>query len=214
MKKFSLILLAFFALGFSAYAAVVTVTFTSGRTIDGRLIEINDSLLVLEESVTHAEMQLPPEAVKHCVVTGLGRYNSVNGKFVPTESVQNKLEQKRIKDEEHAQEVQARAADPNNVIGKALKTTGATALGVGIPSLFIGAILMVAGSSGQNSGSSAQEITQKAQTRANCMTAGCVLLPFGAALTIVGIPLHVHGKRIAEMSLNYAGNGAALTLNF
>jgi hypothetical protein len=36
----------------------------------------------------------------------------------------------------------------------------------------------------------------------------------GAALTIVGIPLNVHGKRIAEMNINYTGNGAGLSFNF
>ena len=59
-----------------------------------------------------------------------------------------------------------------------------------------------------------REDAEKNATKGKCATAGCVLLPMGAALTIVGIPLNVHGKRIAEMNINYTGNGAGLSFNF
>ncbi len=36
----------------------------------------------------------------------------------------------------------------------------------------------------------------------------------GAALTIVGIPLYVHGKRLGELSVKYEGIGAGITMNF
>jgi hypothetical protein len=43
---------------------------------------------------------------------------------------------------------------------------------------------------------------------------GYILTPMGAALTIVGIPLYVHGKKMLQLDIQYTGNGAGVALNF
>ena len=138
----------------------------------------------------------------------------MDGKFVPDAKAQAKLAKKQAENAAHAQIVSERAANPNLVIGNALKKTGSVCLGVGIPSLLVGTILVAYGTTGTVDLPKTVEDAEKNATKGKCATAGCVLLPMGAALTIVGIPLNVHGKRIAEMNINYTGNGAGLSFNF
>ena len=45
-------------------------------------------------------------------------------------------------------------------------------------------------------------------------SAGICLAAIGGTLTVVGIPLHIHGKKIMTMNVNYTGNGAGVALQF
>ena len=212
MKKFLFILMAFIATTFSALAATVTVTFNNGQNMEGQLVNLTDTTLVLRAyyaATGDKEITILPERVKYFHISGIGRYNVEEGKFVPDAKAQAKLEKTRGEREAHAKLVSERAANPNLVIGNALKKTGGVCMGIGIPSAIVGAILVGVG----NSGTDSKDVS-KLKTKANCAAAGYVLLPMGAALTIVGIPLNVHGKRIAEMNINYTGNGAGLSFNF
>ena len=212
MKKFLFILMAFVATTFSALAATVTVTFNNGQNMEGQLVNLTDTTLVLRAyyaATGDKEITILPERVKYFHISGIGRYNVEEGKFVPDAKAQAKLEKTRGEREAHAKLVSERAANPNLVIGNALKKTGGVCMGIGIPSAIVGAILVGVG----NSGTDSKDVS-KLKTKANCAAAGYVLLPMGAALTIVGIPLNVHGKRIAEMNINYTGNGAGLSFNF
>ena len=212
MKKFLFILMAFVATTFSALAATVTVTFNNGQNMEGQLVNLTDTTLVLRAyyaATGDKEITILPERVKYFHISGIGRYNVEEGKFVPDAKAQAKLEKTRSEREAHAKLVSERAANPNLVIGNALKKTGGVCMGIGIPSAIVGAILVGVG----NSGTDSKDVS-KLKTKANCAAAGYVLLPMGAALTIVGIPLNVHGKRIAEMNINYTGNGAGLSFNF
>lgn len=115
---------------------------------------------------------------------------------------------------------------PNYAIGKALKSTGGVAIGVGVPCLLAGTILTAVGASatkvdlGNRYMSDKElidkilEIGNKKTSKGRMLTAGCVLLPIGASLTIVGIPLHVHGKKIMTMNFNYTGNGVGVGVEF
>ena len=212
MKKFLFILMAFVATTFSALAATVTVTFNNGQNMEGQLVNLTDTTLVLRAyyaATGDKEITILPERVKYFHISGIGRYNVEEGKFVPDAKAQAKLEKTRGEREAHAKLVSERAANPNLVIGNALKKTGGVCMGIGIPSAIVGAILVGVG----NSGTDSKDVS-KLKTKANCAAAGYVLLPMGAALTIVGIPLNVHGKRIAEMNINYTGNGAGVSVNF
>lgn len=212
MKKFLFILMAFVATTFSALAATVTVTFNNGQNMEGQLVNLTDTTLVLRAyyaATGDKEITILPERVKYFHISGIGRYNVEEGKFVPDAKAQAKLEKTRSEREAHAKLVSERAANPNLVIGNALKKTGGVCMGIGIPSAIVGAILVGVG----NSGTDSKDVS-KLKTKANCAAAGYVLLPMGAALTIVGIPLNVHGKRIAEMNINYTGNGAGVSVNF
>ena len=129
-----------------------------------------------------------------------------------------------IKPQEYTKKQQPN--DPNYVIGKALKSTGSFAMGVGIPCLIAGTILTAVGSadvkvdlgngymSDKEILNKLTEISNKQTSKGKMLTAGCVLLPIGASLTIVGIPLHVHGKKIMTMNFNYTGNGVGVGLEF
>ena len=212
MKKFLLILLACVATTITALAANVTVTFNNNQNMEGELINLTDTSLVIRAyyaATGNKEITIYPERVKYFYISGIGRYNVEDGKFVPSEKAKAKLEKTRVERQAHAQLVSERAANPNLVIGNALKKTGGVCMGIGIPSAIVGAILVGVG----NSGGDIKD-AEKLKTKANCAAAGYVLLPMGAALTIVGIPLNVHGKRIAEMNINYTGNGAGLSFNF
>lgn len=217
MKRFLFVLMALVATTISALAANVTVVFNNGQSIEGALVEQTDTTLVVSPYYTTSrkDITIRPERVKYFAISSLGRYYVEDGKFVPSKEVLAKMEKYQAKQRAKEERNRALAANPNEVIGKAFKNTGSVCMGIGIPSAIVGAILVGVGNSGTDvSGKSTTETLQKAKTKANCAAAGYVLLPMGAALTIVGIPLHVHGKRIAELNFNYTGNGAGISMNF
>lgn len=128
----------------------------------------------------------------------------------------------------------ARPANPNLVIGKAMKSIGGVSMGVGVPCMVAGAVMWAVGLNGTyssmgdytnlitNAGDySMKEIVEmgnqsmeKNKKNTTLMTAGICLTSVGGALTIVGIPLYVHGNKIMTMNLNYTGNGVGLAMQF
>jgi len=216
MKKIFLAMMALIAMSISAYAESINVRFLAGHSIEGELVYRDDTLVRMIPYYygKREELRVVPAEVNFFEVSGIGRFYVQDGRFVPTAKAQERMEKKEAKQRAHEREAQVkvsrqlhdRAADPNAVIAHALKTTGAAAIGLGIPSLFVGTILVAVGN--------APSAKINSITRMNCATAGYVLMPFGAALTVVGIPLHVHGKRLAELKFNYTGNGAGIAMNF
>lgn len=127
-------------------------------------------------------------------------------------------------------------SDPNVEIGKALQTTGAISMSVGIPCVVAGvASLLYAEflpnpTAGYTTSQSLadqykdleymsardyiaklEEYNGKVRAANN---AGLILTSTGAVLTIIGVPLYCYGKRIMTLNVNYTGNGAGLALNF
>ena len=94
------------------------------------------------------------------------------------------------------------------MIGKALKTTGDVSMAVGIPCLVAGTVCMIAAHA------MPINFTNDLVNATRLESASYYLFPIGAALTIVGIPLHVHGKKIMTMNFNYTGNGVGVGLEF
>lgn len=212
MKKLLFVMMALFAI--TVNAAVVDVYMVNGKRIEGMLVEQNDSVLIIRSRNMPDGMFLNPQLVQSFTVSGIGRYVVEGGKFVLTPQSKAEKEKKEQKVREKAQRNRVLAADPNEVIGKAFKNTGSVCMGVGVPALVAGTILVAVGNT---SGSFTWDATEKANEaliRGKLATAGYVLMPFGAALTIVGIPLYIHGKRIAELNFNYTGNGAGLSMSF
>ena len=106
-------------------------------------------------------------------------------------------------------------SNPNYVIGKALKSTGGIAIGAGIPCLLAGTILLAVGSHvPEVELDKLEAASQNAEAKGKMQLAGCILLPIGASLTIVGIPLYAHGKKIMTMNFNYTGNGVGVAMQF
>lgn len=209
MKKLLFVLMALFALTLTVHATTVSVYLTNGHSLEGKLIYHDDTLLVLEPEVYKAQtIRFYPAKVQYFIITGIGRINSVEGKFVPTEKAQQKLDKQQLLDNAHAEQMRTLAANPNETIGRALRSTGTIAMSVGIPSLVAGTILVAIGNT-------QSDVTKMdAAVRGKCAAAGYVLMPMGAALTLVGIPLYAHGKRIAQLDLRYTGNGSGVALNF
>ena len=211
MKKFLFVMMALIATTVSALAATITATFTNGQSIEGTLVNLTDTTVTLVPiySVDHKEIVIKPERVKYFSISGIGRYDVVDGKFVPSAKAQAKL------DKMQEQKRTLAAADPNQVIAKAFKSTGGVCLGIGVPSLLVGTILVAYGNTGTEvTSKNATEAAKTLDSKSKCAAAGYVLLPMGAALTIVGIPLHAHGKKIGQLNFNYTGNGAGMSYNF
>lgn len=102
-------------------------------------------------------------------------------------------------------EMSVRPSNPNEVIGKALTTTGGVAIGIGVPCLIAGLTTCIIGHVGVDDAN----IIRKAA----CVEASYYLFGVGASLTLVSIPLFVSGQRIAEMEFNYTGNGVGISMN-
>lgn len=218
MKKLFLVIVALTTLSISVIAATsVTVHFYSGRSIEGDLVSRDDSTIVLtSDALDNKELTIKAgPLVKDVRISGLGRFYVENGIFVADTKAQIKQEKQREQQAFYEQKMKLMAANPNEVIGKAFKTTGTVAMSIGIPSLVVGSILVAVGNTKQEiNNANLSEAAEGGAWRGKCQTAGYVLMPLGAALTIVGIPLYVHGKQIAELNFNYTGNGAGVALAF
>ena len=115
---------------------------------------------------------------------------------------------------------------PNYVIGEALKNTGTISIAAGIPCLLAGTILLAVGShvpevdfgngylSDKEKLDKLEAASKDAEAKGKMQLAGCILFPIGASLTIIGIPLYVHGKRIMDLNFNYTGNGVGVSMEF
>lgn len=129
-----------------------------------------------------------------------------------------------------------RAGNPNEMIGKALKTTGTISMSIGVPCLAAGiscllyANLLPSATEGYTTSKTAaaqssdlkyimvEEYIRKMEGYNGKVkaaeTAGYILTPLGGGLTIVGIPMFLYGKKIGELKVNYTGNGAGVSMNF
>lgn len=190
----------------SIMAESVSVQLADGRMIKGTLISYDETEVAIEPNTfVKYKQKFSPNEVVYFDIEKVGRVKSINGKFVLDESTISTPEEEPVVATNTPTKNQVvLPSNPNVVIGNAMKTCGGISMGVGIPSMVTGAILVAVGFTG-NSMSNGRSV---------CATAGCVLLPFGAALTVVGVPLYVKGKHIAELNFNYTGNGAGVAVNF
>lgn len=75
MKKFLLILLACVATTITALAANVTVTFNNNQNMEGELINLTDTTLVIRAyyaATGNKELTIYPERVKYFNISGIG----------------------------------------------------------------------------------------------------------------------------------------------
>ena len=167
-------------------AKVVTI---DGKKIVGDYVTKNDSAVVLRD--WDRVITVPYTSIDKMLLQG-ETFVMRNGEFVKFEKpkTQNGVA----------------PGDPVYSIGKAFQSTGGAALGIGVPCLVTGVICMAIGKTGVTLSNSIE--------KGNLSTAGSILLPVGASLTIIGIPLTIHGKRIMEMNITTTGNSAGLALVF
>lgn len=190
----------------SIMAESVSVQLADGRVMKGTLLSYDETMVAIEPNTfVKYKQKFSANEVIYFDIENVGRVKSINGKFVLDESTRIIPEAEPVIVKDTPTKNQAiLPSNPNVVIGNAMRTCGKVSLGVGIPALVAGAILVAVGNTG----------TTISIERAQCATAGYVLMPFGAALTVVGFPLCIEGERIAQINFNYTGNGAGVAVNF
>ena len=230
MKRFLFILVEILVTSAHINAENVKVLLKDGTEINGELISYNESLLVVEpDAFIKYSRKLKPKDVNSFEIEGVGRYFSTDGQFILDESTVNQyVNQKqqeltvslandstkevstdfwqRVLSEKSAKPQSTLPSNPNEIIGRAFLSTGGIALGIGLPCFVAGIATCVAGN--------VNVTTSNIEQKANCVEASYYLFGIGASLTIISIPLIVHGRRIADMKVNYTGNGVGTTVNF
>ena len=186
-------------------------------------------MVVEPDAFIRYSKKLKPQDVTSFEIEGVGRYFSTDGQFILDESTVNQyVNQKqqeltvslandstkevstdfwqRVLSEKSAKPQSTLPSNPNEIIGRAFLSTGGVALGIGLPCFVAGIATCVAGN--------VNVTTSNIEQKANCVEASYYLFGVGASLTIISIPLIVHGRRIADMKVNYTGNGVGTTVNF
>ena len=239
MKKIFLLLLMTIVVMVNAYANSVQVTLKSGSTLYGEFVNMSDSVLQIQSDGTGKVVNIKASIAKKVSISKIGKYIVDNDRFVPSDSklpspsdIVNDSRFVPAKINSHKESIVTNrkeigdknqhpiANKPNYLLAKAIKTSGSVALGIGVPCLAAGLLTCIAGNVGpQNlvsnyAGYTAQTLVDKEETYAKCIEASYYLFGAGAAMTIVGIPLYVSGKKIMELDINYTGNGAGFTMKF
>ena len=198
MKRFYFAIICTFMVVVSANAQYCTLRMASGQTIEGTLIDATDSTITfLMEGATQA-YTIPASKIKSGSLPHKGKILIEEGKIIIQTGEEIKAAQRN-----------ELAANPNYAIGRAMKVSGATSLSIGIPCLIAGLSTCIAGNV-MYVGKYGSGLTTKSQL----IETSYYLIPIGASLTVVGVPLYVEGKKIMDLNVNYTGNGVGLTVNF
>ena len=229
MKRFLFILVEILVTSAHINAQNVKVMLKDGTEIKGELISYNESLLVVEpDAFIKYSRKLKPKDVNSFEIDGVGHFYSSEDNFILDESTVNQYVNsgqelterlatdslknvptdfwQRVLSEKSAKPQSTLPSNPNEIIGRAFLSTGGIALGIGLPCFVAGIATCVAGN--------VNVTTSNIEQKANCVEASYYLFGIGASLTIISIPLIVHGRRIADMKVNYTGNGVGTTVNF
>lgn len=223
MKHYFYILFAVIMFAANAMAEEVEIKTKEGKKFNGEFRERTDSTLTIYNRNTLKTYTIYADEIVKANTSRGGMFVVENGKIVGhtyDEIMARKYAEEKI-----------RMGNPNYAIGKAMKVAGGVSLGVGVPAFALGTILVAVGQSDLNK-LKKQTITINENTKLetiintlvkrqnqeiedrNMVTAGLVLMPFGGALTIVGIPLYVRGKNIMSLSLQVSENGAGVAVKF
>ena len=225
MKRILLIL----ALAVSAIATFaqdpVKVTTSDGKVISGYFVIGTDTTYTIKCTDHYITNKYGTDTItfRMADIREVYMYNKTfvpyEGKLVAKKSVTSKLgtEVAVVSNGQQSTIYTSKPGDPNYMIGKALKSTGSVAIGIGVPCAVAGAILLAAGKSAEKSLYNPDNVSlnlKDIKSSSDLQLAGCILLPLGTSLTIVGIPLYAHGKKIMTMNFNYTGNGVGLAMQF
>ena len=207
----------------------VQINTLSNSVMSGYLVEQNDTAITFVWDLSLSKKTIPISQIKSAVI-GRQYYLVENNKFVEVSTSVYTETQKLQKQRKYRKEsvfgtrgkALQREGDPNYAIGCVLKQTGDIALSIGVPTMTIGAILLAYGCAGSNNNinmssmsiSDIKQMANDADSKGKCAMAGAILLPFGGALTVVGIPLSIKGKHIMDIKFNYTGNGAGVAVEF
>lgn len=209
MKKYFLIAVMQLCTIIVCSQQVVSIIDSRGESAKLDVISLSDTLLLSREykkttyGIEVDTIAYTPRDIDQMRIRGLGKFWGVKGKFVDIDEVPLSQVMALKRHQEPAK------YNPALVVGKNLKMSGQVSLGIGVPMLFTGIVLMGVGNSNILNATPEQLL---AITR--CYTAAPYLFATGAALTVFGIPLYVSGVRILDMQLNLYGSGAGIALQF
>ena len=188
-----------------ANAQDCVINLVTGQTLQGTVIEVTDTTVNFIMTGSVSAFTIPAARIKNGTFPNKNRLSVQDGKII----IQTPEEIKAIKAANVAAKRQKMAGNPNNTIGKALKLSGTTSLIVGVPCFAAGLATCIAGNV-MSSGYKGSGLL----TKSELVAASYYLLPIGASLTIVGVPLYIEGKKIMELDVKYSGNGVGLAMNF
>lgn len=216
MKRFFLLLAILAPL--AVCAETVKVTTKDGSVTHGYFVDGTDSTYTIRHQVDKGgHYGFDTLSFRIQDIYEVKMYGKVfvpaNGKLVPKKSLQND----KTTNYASVDTYRAKPSNPNLVIGKALKSTGSTAIGVGVPCMVAGAFMWHFGlknTVGAMTSDPMNFTVDKAMSGSRLASAGICLAAIGGTLTVVGIPLHIHGNKIMTMNLNYTGNGVGLAMQF
>ena len=194
-RKFYLLIACAFAFVVNVYAQHCTLKMNTGMTVQGKLIAVTDSTVTFLMDGATQPFDVQASQIQSGTLPHKGKLLVQDGIIV----IQTAEDIKR----------KEMANNPNTAIGNALKVSGATSLGLGIPCFAAGLATCIAGNT-MNVSKYGTGLT----TKSRLLETSYYLLPIGASLTIVGIPLYVEGKKLMEVNINYTGNGLGLSMNF
>ena len=197
MRKTLLLCFTLCAIGMMTYAQNCSLKLITGQIMQGYVIDATDTTLTFLSEGSTKEVIISASHIKSGTLPHRGTITIQDGKIVvsPNYAI-------------HDAKQSNMANNPNYEIGKALKVSGATSLGIGVPCLAAGLITCIVGNVMHS------DNLDDAQTKARVLEASYYLLPIGASLTIIGIPLYIEGKKIMDLNFNYTGNGIGMALNF
>lgn len=181
-----------------ANAQNCTLKMTNGQTVQGTLIEASDSTITFMIEGANQAYTIPASRIKSGTLPQKGKIYVQDGKVIIKTGEEIKAARRN--------EI---TSNPNYALGKALKVSGETSLGIGIPCLATGLATCIAGNVMYVS-----KYGTGLTTKSQLLETSYYLLPIGVSLTIVGIPLYVEGKKIMDLHVKYTGNGVGATLNF
>ncbi len=218
MKRLFFIIAVVLATTSLAAQTNVKVTTNDGVTTSGYFVDGTDSIYTIRRQVDKGgHYGFDTLSFRMQDIYEVKMYGKVfvpaNGKLLVKKSLQNN----KTTNYASVDTYRAKPANPNLVIGKALKSTGSTAIGVGVPCLVAGAVMWHLGlknTVGDMTSDPMDLTVDKAMSGSRLASAGIFLAAIGGTLTVVGIPLHIHGKKIMTMNVNYTGNGAGVALQF
>lgn len=197
MKKLISLLLVVLSISIVA-AQNCTLKLNTGQIMQGTLVDATDSTVTFLMDGALQPLIVPASRIQSGTLPHKGKLLVQGGKVVIQTGEEIKAAQRK--------EI---ANNPNYALGKALKVSGATSLGIGIPCLAAGMATCIAGNVMYVS-----KYGTGVATKSQLIETSYYLLPIGASLTVVGVPLYVEGKKIMEVNVNYTGNGIGLSMNF
>ena len=197
-SRFFLLIFCTVVFTVSVHSQNCTLKLTTGQIMQGTLVDATDSTVTFFMEGALQPFEVPASRILSGTLPHKGKLFVQDDKIIiqTGEDIKAALRKET-------------AVNPNYALGKAMKVSGATALGIGIPCLAAGLATCIAGNVVYVS-----KYGTGLTTKSQLLETSYYLFPIGTSLTIIGIPLYVEGKKIMEANVNYTGNGIGVSVNF